>query len=163
MVLISPEFLRLLGVLISVKYMFSKWTNITIHLMFVFAIYILKWISIWFFFFCFKFRRIDFEIGLTILCHFPIMFEFMWTVIFLAFGAIYIIYIHSILPLPTTFTLRNIRVHVGSSYSNNILIYIKTSINKIFGFCTILKIPNINLNYSHIWFRRWFNNIRLEY
>ena len=59
-------------------------------------------------------------------------------------------YIYSMLLLPTIFILENIKVHISSSYNSNILIYIKTSINKIFGFCTILKIPNINLNYSYI-------------
>jgi len=62
---------------IPIKLMFPEWTAITICLILAFAINTLERMSIGFSFFYFKSRRINFEIGLTILYYFPVIFEFM--------------------------------------------------------------------------------------
>jgi len=56
--------------------------------MFTFAVDTLKQIRTGFSFLYFKFRRIYFEVGFAIPYYIPIMFDFMGTIAFLAFGII---------------------------------------------------------------------------
>ena len=53
-------------------------------------------------------------------------------------------------PLPTSFVLRDTRIHIGSSNSCDKPPYIKTSVNKTFSLTTTLNIPNVNPNNRHI-------------
>jgi len=78
----------------------------------------------------FEFRRICFKVSLTTSCYFPVMFNFMQTIVLLAFDTIYIAGKSGISPLPTIFALRNTRIHVSSSDGCNVSFYIETSINK---------------------------------
>ena len=151
------ELLRLFSMLLLVKPMLPEWTTIVIYLIFALVIDILEWISIRFFFFCFKSGKICFKVCLTTLHHFPVMFNFIRTVIFLVFETIYITLLLTIL------ILRNAKIHAGSSNSSNMMIYIEVSVNKIFCFCTILRIANIDSYNSHIWFRRYLNKMWIRY
>jgi len=87
------------------------------------------------------------------------IFNFMRTITYLAFETMCKESKGNIIPLPTIFALRNTRVHIGSSDSSDIIIYIETSVNETFSFCTILRIPNINLNNSYVRFRRHLNDM----
>jgi len=109
--------------------------------------------------FCFESGRIYFKICLITPCYFPVMFNFIETIVFLAFGTMCKASKSSTTPLPTILTLRNTRVHIDSSNSSDIMTYIETSVNNTFSFCTILKIPNIDLNNSHVRFRRHLNDM----
>lgn len=57
-------------------------------------------------------------------------------------------HIYGMPPLPIIFALINTRVHVGSSYSSDMLTYIETSVT--FGFHAILRIPNVDPDYGYI-------------
>ena len=109
--------------------------------------------------FCFKCERICFQVCLITLHYFSVMCNFMETIIFLAFGIVYIASKNSIILLPTILLLRNARVHVGSSNNSNMMIYIETFVNKTFYFHTILRIPNVNLYNSHVRFRKYLNDV----
>ena len=78
------------------------------------------------------------------------MFDFMRTIILLAFGTIYMIGESGVSSLSTILVLRNARVYVGSLDGCNILSYIETYINKTLSSCTVLRVSNINLYNSHI-------------
>jgi len=94
---------------------------------------------------------------------FPYDIQFMRTITFLAFETMCKVSKDNIISLLTIFALRNTRVHVGSSDSSDIIIYIETSVNETFSFCTILRIPNINPNNSYIRFRRHVNDVQMRY
>ena len=49
---------------------------------------------------------------------------------------------------PIVFTLRNIRIHVSTTDSSNIVTDIKLLVDNTLGFGTILWVPNINLDDS---------------
>ena len=51
-----------------------------------------------------------------------------------------------------------IGVHVHPSDSQNVMTYIKASVNKTLCFCTILKIPNINPDYSYVRLWKYLDN-----
>ena len=55
--------------------------------------------------------------------------------------------------------LWNFQVHIHTSDHSNITSYIKASVNKIFSITTALNISNVQLNYCHIRFWRYFDNI----
>jgi len=80
------------------------------------------------------------------------MFDFMETIALLIFGTMYTASKSgiSISLLPTILALRDTRIHVGFSDSCDLLTYIEVFVNKILSFCTILRIPNINLYNSHV-------------
>ena len=76
------NWLWFLAMPISVKSVFSEWTVITVHLLFILAVNIFKQVSIGFPFFCFKPWRIHLEVSFAIPHHFSMMFKFVWTCIF---------------------------------------------------------------------------------
>jgi len=47
--------------------------------------------------------------------------------------------------LLTVLALRNSQIHIGSSYSYDIITYVEIFANKSFNFCTILGVPDIDL------------------
>jgi len=112
--------------------------------------------------FCFESGRIHFKICLTAPCYFPMMFNFMKTIVFLAFGTMCKANKSNITPLLTILALRNTRVYIGSSNSSDIITYIKIFINETFSFFTILRIPNINPNNSYVRFRRYLNDVQIR-
>ena len=77
-------------------------------------------------------------INLTTLHYIPIVFNFVKTIIFLAFGAMCTASKSYISLFPTVFVLRDTRVHIGFLNSSNTMLYIKASVNKILGLNTIL-------------------------
>lgn len=141
---------------LSVESMLSEWTTVAIYLMFTLAINTLEWVSTRFFFLSFKSRRICFKVGLITPCYLSVMLDFMITV---AFGAICMTSKSGMIPLLTILVLRNIRVHIGSLDSCNLLTYIETSVNRTLCFCTILRIPNIDPYNNYIWLRRQSDNM----
>jgi len=88
------NWLWFLAMPISVKSVFSEWTVITVHLLFILAVNIFKQVSIGFFFFCFKPWRIHLEVGFATPHHFSMMFKFVWTVVFLTFWSMYVTHVH---------------------------------------------------------------------
>ena len=109
--------------------------------------------------FYFKSERMCFKVCLTTSYYFSVILKFMETIVFLAFGTMCIASKSGMTSLPTTLTLRNARVHVGSSNNSNMMTYIETFINKIFHFHTILRTPNVNLYNSYVRFRKCLDNM----
>ena len=100
--------------------------------------------SIWFFFLSFKPRRVIFKISLVTLYYLSIVFDFMRTITLLTLSTMCIASESGVFPLPTILALKNTKVHIGSLNDCNMLIYVKTSVNKTFSLCTTLKVPNVN-------------------
>ena len=60
--------------------------------------------------------------------------------------------------LPTILALRDVWIHVGSSYYSNNVSNVEMSINNLFSIITILSIPNIYLDNRHVWLGRNLDN-----
>ena len=54
--------------------------------------------------------------------------------------------------------LRDTRVHVSSTDSSYVLVYVEASVDQILSFGTILGVPYVNPNDSHVRFRECFDN-----
>jgi len=65
-------------------------------------------------------------------------------------------------PLPAVMTLRDARVHVGGSNHGNIPAKVERIIYQQFCFGTILRVPNIKLDNSHVGFGRGFDDFGLR-
>jgi len=76
-------------------------------------------------------------ISLTTLHYISIVFNFVRTIIFLAFGAMCAANKSYMSLFPIVFVLRDTRVYIGFLNSSTML-YIKASVNKILGLNTIL-------------------------
>ena len=59
---------------------------------------------------------------------------------------------------PAILVLENSKVHIGILYYNNVVSYVKVSINKNFGRYIILEVLNVNPDNSHVWLWRKFDN-----
>ena len=66
------------------------------------------------------------------------MFNFVKTTASLTFGTMSIIDNYNMTLFPTIFALRNTRIYVSFLSGNNMISYIKASVNKTLGFSTIL-------------------------
>ena len=108
--------------------MFPEWTVVAVFLVFIFATF--EQMSTWFSFLCFEPQRISLEICFAIPYYFSVMFQFVWTITFLTFCFICITCKCGMAPFPTVLTLRNIKIHICFSNCYNIMIYVKTSVNK---------------------------------
>ena len=64
---------------------------------------------------------------------------------------------------PTVLVLRDSKVHVGSTNSCDVVVYVKVPINKQFSITSALHILYINPNNYHVQFWRYFNDIRFQY
>ena len=63
---------------------------------------------------------------------------------------------------PTVLTLQNFRVHVHTTDSSNESSDIEILVDDCLGLCTILQIPDVDPNDSHVRFGRCFDNMRLR-
>jgi len=103
-------------------------------------IYLCSWYTwtnkdrIGFSFLGFESRMVCFEVGLAILCYTSMIFYFMRTIVFLVFGTMWATSKHYMFLLLAIFALENTWVCISVSDSNNLITYIKTSVNKAFYF-----------------------------
>jgi len=63
----------------------------------------------------------------------------------------------------TILILRNTWIYISSLNCRDVTFYIEVSVNEIFYLWTILRIPDINLDYKYIRFGRYFDSIELEH
>ena len=56
-------------------------------------------------------------------------------------------------PLLTILALRDTRIHVGASHHHDDTSYIETSVNNFLSIVTVLGIPFVNPDNSHVRFR----------
>ena len=147
---------------IIVESVFSEQIVITICLVITLAVDIFERVSIWFSFLCFKPQKIHLEIGFAILCYFSVIFQFVWTIVFLTFWSMHVTCICNVTPLPAVLVLRNAKVYIGSSNCSNIAFYIEACVDKAFCFHTILRIPNVDPYHSHVRFGWCLDNMRLR-
>jgi len=120
--------------LLSIKSMLLEWTIIVISLVFVFVINIFEKVSIRLFFLSFEFKSVGFKVSLIILYYFPVMFNFMRTIVLLVFSTIYTISKSSMFSLLVISILRNARVHISFLDNCNMLSYIEIFINRLLAF-----------------------------
>jgi len=60
---------------------------------------------------------------------------------------------------PTILILRNTQVYIGFFNHCDVVSDIEASIDEVFCSSTTLRVPDIDLNYSHIWFGKSFDNL----
>jgi len=147
----------------SIESILSEWTIVVVSLVFSFAINTFEKVSTRSFFLSFEFKSVSFKVSLITLCYFPIMFNFMRTIVLLVFSTIYTISKSGMSPLLVIFVLRDARVHISFLNDCNMLSYIEIFVNKTLSLCTILRVPNIDLYNSYIWLRGSLNDIRMGY
>ena len=107
----------------------------------------------WFIFFCFKAGRVGFLVHFAVLFKLTIVFRLVRAIALDALRALNSAGHSHIFSSSAVFALRNTRVHVGSLNDDNILLYVKASINKAFGLTPALNILDINPNdrYVRLW------------
>jgi len=62
------------------------------------------------------------------------------------------------IPLPTILTLRNTRIYVGAPYHCSDTSYIEAPVNNFLSIATVLGIPYVNPDNSHVRFRGDLDN-----
>jgi len=82
-----------------------------------------------------------------------VVFGFVRTIAFDAFGTLNSTREHRVTPFPAIFALRYSKVHVSTSNSHDILFNIEASVDKALSPTTTLDIPNIYPNDRHVGFR----------
>ena len=90
------------------------------------------------FFLGFESRRVILKVSFTIPGYIPIILNLMKTVTLLIFDTIYMADKSSMSLFPTILLLRNTRTYISSQNNSNVISYIEASVNKTFGFYTIL-------------------------
>ena len=106
--------------------------------MLLFIVNVLKRVWTGLSFLCFKPKEVGFKVSLITLYYFSVMFDFMWAITLDASGTMHIICESSVSLFLAVLALVNARIH------------------------TILRIPNVNLNNSHIRFRRGFDDENMK-
>ena len=86
------------------------------------------------------------------------MFSHMRAVAFYAFGSLDIANPCYMTPLSTILALRDTRIHVGTSHHCNDTSYIEMPVNDFLSIVTILGIPYVNPDDSHVQFRGDLDN-----
>ena len=130
---VSPDFLELLsffGIPFIVKTMFSERVLVIIYYIVFFVVKVLKEVRVWFIYFSFQPKKINFRICLVTPSHISIVLDFVWSSIFLTFWAMSSIYKCRVFPFPAIMVLEHTRVHVGVPNSGNVLAKVKGIINK---------------------------------
>ena len=128
--------------------------------MFPLTINALERIQARFAFFCFKSREVSLEIHFITPCYLSIVLYLMKAVIFDIFSSIHLTskcYMTSFL---TILILRNTWIYISFLNCRDVTFYIEVSVDKVFYLWTILKIPDINLDYRHIRFERYFDSTK---
>ena len=110
--------------------MFPEEIVSTICLVIIFTVNTVKRVDTRFSFLCFKPGRVCSEICLAIPCYIPMIFKFVWTIIFLILKSIWMICKCYMLPLSAVFILRDVQIYIRSSYNSDMSIYIGAVVNK---------------------------------
>ena len=124
-----------------------------------FVIEILEYVRVRIALLSFESRRIRFGVSFTIPSKLTVKFSHMRAVVFYAFGSLDMAYLCQMTPLPTILILRDTRIHVGVPYHRNDTFYIEISVNDFLSIVTILGIPYINPDNSHVQFRGDLDNV----
>jgi len=101
-------------------------------------------------FLSFKPRRIQFGVSFTIPSKLAIMLSHIRAIAFYAFGSLDIANSCQITPLLTILALRDTRIHVGAPHHRNDTSYIETPVNNFLSIVTILDVPYVNPDNSHV-------------
>ena len=81
--------------------MIPEWTVVAIYLVVIFAVDIFEWVGI------FESGWVGLEVYFTVPCHFFMVFNFIWSVVFLAFGPMCMACKCNVASLPAIFTLED--------------------------------------------------------
>ena len=135
-----------LDVLFVMEPMFSKQTQVGVHLVISITVGALERMQIWFAFFCLKAREISFLIRFATPPKLLMVFSLVRAIALDTLGALDIAGHSCMFPLPAILALRDARVHVGSLNSHNKPPYIETPINKTLSLTSVLNILDVNPN-----------------
>ena len=141
----------------SVESMSPKWTLVGISLMVALVVRVFEWMGARFTFLGFQSRWVDF--GVRAPTEFSMVFGFVGTITFDAFGPLNSAWEGGMTSFPAVFALGNAGVHICFPNCSDIVANIKAPIDKHF---SVKDIPNINPNDSHVRFWRYFNNSRFR-
>ena len=109
--------------------MTPKWTLVRVSKMVSTTVEAFEQVGTWISLFCFQSRQIDFGVGLAAPPKFSMMFQFVQSIAFDAFGSLNPIQKCSMAPFPAVFTLRHTRIHVGSLDGRDVIAYIEASVD----------------------------------
>ena len=138
---------------------FRVLTFIVICHVLTFAVYTFEYVGAWSTLHCFKSWWIELRVGLAVLCHIPMMLEFVGSIIFLASGSMSSTGKSWMSLFTAVVTLKNIWVYVCGPDSSNESTKIEGIINQEFSFKTALRVPYVKPNNSHIRFGRCFDGL----
>ena len=116
-----------------------------------------EWVGAWFALLGFQSWWVDLGICLATPTKFSMVFRFVRTIAFDAFGTLDSTWKCWVSPFPAVFALRNAGVHVGSPNGCNEAANIKAPIDKHFCVRATLDVPDIQPNNCHVRFRRYFD------
>ena len=140
--------------------MFPKWTICRISLVFVFVVGTPEEIGARFTLLYFESRRVNFIICLTAPCKFSMIYGLMWAIIFYTFCPLNSVYVCRVALFPAIFALEDASIHISASNGGDESSYVKSLVNKGFGFGTALSISNINPYYCYVWLWRYLDYSR---
>jgi len=109
--------------IIVIEPVFLERTEVAVHIMIAFIVNTFEAMQTRFFFWSFKSREINLEISFTIPCYISMVFEFSIT--FLALEPMCVACKSCMFSFPAILTLWNIRVHISTSNSGNVVFYIE--------------------------------------
>jgi len=90
-----------------------------------------------------------------------IMFDFVGSITFDVSRSMCTIYKSHMTLFLAIFALWDSRIHIYSSNGCNVVFNVKTSVNKFFGFSSILGVPSIHSYNYYVQFWESFDNLRI--
>jgi len=101
-------------------------------------------------FLSFKSRRINFVVSFATPCKITVIISEMQTITFCTFKTLDATNPSQMPPFPTVFALRDIRIHIGTSYHSNNVSNIELPVDYFLSIITILIIPYVDPDDGHI-------------
>jgi len=95
-------------------------------------------------------RRVRFGVSFTTPSKLVMMFSHMRAIAFYTFGSLDMAYPCQMTPLLIILVLRNTRIYVGTFHHHDNTSYIETSVNNFLSIVTVLGIPYVNPDNSHV-------------
>jgi len=113
-----------------IETMAPEWARVGVSLMIALVVDALEEVRAWFALFGFKTRGVDLEVSLAALGKVVVVFGFMWTIVLQTSCTLKMESKDSVTSLPAIFVLRDTRIHVDPSDSNNKATNVEVVIDK---------------------------------
>ena len=152
----SPSFLEMtifLDVPLFVEMVFPEWVFDWVGSVRSLAVETFEWVRAWLALLCFKSRWVDFRVSFATPSKLPMIIREMRTIALSTFWSLNSTNSSRMTPLPTILALRYTRVYISTSNHNDNVSNVKLPVDNFLGIVAILVVPDVNLNYCHIWLR----------